>query len=610
MTSEVLILPTNNTLSASSALEELKQLKQWVLWRYEQRNGAAKPTKPPYQPNGHRAAPDDPSTWSSYDDVASVADQFDGIGIMLADGYAGVDFDDVRDPQTGEILPTAHAWIQRLDSYTEVSPSGTGVHCIVKGSLNLPRNEDGHQPTGRKLEHIEVYDTGRYFTFTGRQVPGTSGTINERSDALQSIYGQIDMVNHRLTYEAAGDATRALLVKEPDKFSDLQAGNWEPYYSSKSEAVQGFLCMLAMRTDGNRDEMDKQFRASGLYSDQWVAKWARRSKSEIQKAVNLVSHDRRESNAIGEFARPAVKGTHRDYVIQPMTGMYDGWFPRGDVSLIAGATGTGKTTQMIQLLLTQRDGGGVFNHQTSGLPFIVVMGDRSRNATLRTIERMKFDPNRIPKEVLHSDGSAGVRELKEIIERCNPIPAVVFVEGADLIVEDPFSPKAVAPFIRQLQRLAEHYHIAVVLSLGTPKMRPSEKYASLREQIYGTIAWGRMTETVIHFEHWNGDDTGDRRTMTVLLRNGKAEQFTLVFNNGRLVQDTGKGLVVEKDPADKSKSLADILTWAQSQGSFTRKQAAEALDVDGTTMWRKLDDLRNAKALTYDKRNKMYRVKE
>src|SRR5215510_7510729 len=83
------------------ALAPLTVLRHWVLWRWQlvKNKKGEKWTKVPYQPNGFNAKNNDPATWSSYDTVLKVLDQFDGIGFcLLNSGYAAFDIDDCRDP--------------------------------------------------------------------------------------------------------------------------------------------------------------------------------------------------------------------------------------------------------------------------------------------------------------------------------------------------------------------------------------------------------------------------------------------------------------------------------------------------------------------------------
>jgi putative DNA primase/helicase len=142
---------------------------QWVSWRGEVRDG--RPTKVPIQtayPSRH-ASVDDPATWGSFLDAVDAQScpglRLDGIGYVLtpADGLVGIDLDHCRDRETGAIEPWALDIVQRVDSYTEVSPSGRGLRIFTRGVL---------PPGRRRKDHVEMYDSGRYLTLTGHRISG------------------------------------------------------------------------------------------------------------------------------------------------------------------------------------------------------------------------------------------------------------------------------------------------------------------------------------------------------------------------------------------------------------------------------------------------------
>jgi putative DNA primase/helicase len=142
--------------------EELTERPQWVCWRYEERDG--KMTKVPYTDTGWRASTTDLLTWTT----CAMAYRYyqdghcDGIGFVFssADPFVGIDLDDCRDPETGEIAPWAQRIMDRVqEGYVEVSVSGHGVHIIVEGSVR-----DGGMRKGK----VEMYSRGRFFTMTGR----------------------------------------------------------------------------------------------------------------------------------------------------------------------------------------------------------------------------------------------------------------------------------------------------------------------------------------------------------------------------------------------------------------------------------------------------------
>jgi len=131
-----------------------------------------------------RAKSTDPSTWRSYDEALKALEtgHYAGVGRVIEAGgdYVGVDLDGCRNPSTGEITPWAWKILERLDSYSEVSPSLKGVKVWVKASLDRSYAKPG----------LEVYCRARYFVTTGQILPQYSATIEERSSALAKIIAE------------------------------------------------------------------------------------------------------------------------------------------------------------------------------------------------------------------------------------------------------------------------------------------------------------------------------------------------------------------------------------------------------------------------------------
>lgn len=161
---------------------ELREWDQWICWRY---NHAGK--KPPVDPVTDKAFNySDSRKWLSYDSaVAAVQEHsYDGIGFVLTlgDPFSFPDLDDVRDKETGELEPWAMEIVDSFDSYTEDSPSGTGLRICVRGTVELPEGKGkvGTKPT-------ELFVSSGYVTITGNTLPGYE-TIHERQDELQDFY--------------------------------------------------------------------------------------------------------------------------------------------------------------------------------------------------------------------------------------------------------------------------------------------------------------------------------------------------------------------------------------------------------------------------------------
>jgi putative DNA primase/helicase len=141
---------------------ELKRRPQWVNWQYAW-NGK-KWTKHPYDPRtNRRISIKDLLTWSTFEEVSKAYEsgRYDGIGFVFcsADPFVGIDLDGCRDPETGKIEEWAQKILKRFEDivHSDVSPSGEGVHLIVRGE----------QKEGVNTKRVEVYGQDRFFTVTG-----------------------------------------------------------------------------------------------------------------------------------------------------------------------------------------------------------------------------------------------------------------------------------------------------------------------------------------------------------------------------------------------------------------------------------------------------------
>lgn len=161
---------------------------RWILWRLETRND--QPTKVPYDAKTlAHAKTNDPTTWCDYDTAATVLRSgggFTGLGFVLGDGFAGVDLDGCLDGN-GNYLPWASTIVRKLNSYTETSPSGTGVKVFIRATL-----EKGHKKLlgspvdSGKAPGIEIYGKGRYFAVTG-ETTFVSDDCEDRQEQLDAI---------------------------------------------------------------------------------------------------------------------------------------------------------------------------------------------------------------------------------------------------------------------------------------------------------------------------------------------------------------------------------------------------------------------------------------
>ena len=149
-------------LTTAAIPAEMKSYPSWVVWKLEERDG--KPTKVPFVPGeDRRASTTDLRTWRTFIEAIEAVDAhqdggFDGIGFVFSSGdpFTGIDLDGCRDPGSGEIEGWAEKIIDHAGGYAEVSPSGRGVHIIVRGKA--PNSKRGR---------VECYSERRFFTVTG-----------------------------------------------------------------------------------------------------------------------------------------------------------------------------------------------------------------------------------------------------------------------------------------------------------------------------------------------------------------------------------------------------------------------------------------------------------
>ncbi len=237
--------------------DELAERPQWICWRAEDRDG--KTTKVPVDPTtGSFASTTDDRTWTTLEQALEyVVTGADGIGFVFTatDPLVGVDLDDCRDPETGKPLEPAPSIIDQLDSFTEVSPSGTGYHVLLEGELPDGRNRHGT---------LEMYDHARFFTVTADHVRGTPMSINERQEALEAVHEEFivsEVSDGADTVEANPPVTesrqqslaledeelleKARYASNGEKFDRLWRGSTAGY-DSQSEAI--WRCVVCWRS--------------------------------------------------------------------------------------------------------------------------------------------------------------------------------------------------------------------------------------------------------------------------------------------------------------------------------------------------------------------------
>lgn len=172
---------------------EIRGLKRWVVWKAQKDEGRDKVRKIPCSPltsEAIGAVERWMEHWVTADEAcaAAIERQFNGIGFVFKEreNCVGVDFDDARDATTGSIDPVVSDWLRWFPSYTEVSPSGTGIHVIGKGHISRALTATA-LPNSKAT--VEIYSDGRYFTWTGQRL--NEEGVNDIQTGLDKLLQQL-----------------------------------------------------------------------------------------------------------------------------------------------------------------------------------------------------------------------------------------------------------------------------------------------------------------------------------------------------------------------------------------------------------------------------------
>ncbi len=272
-------------------------MDHWVCWKAEKAANGRITKKPINAKTGEYAQSNNPETWADFETALKESEKYSGIGFMLGNGIFGIDIDDVgpeieRYKEDNEVENIVAEFIEIMGSYTELSPSGNGIHIIVKGEL----------PEGaRRKGNVECYEKGRFFTVTGNQIGRYTEIVDDemgKINYLHSKYIAADDVsakrkNNTSEHQGNGLSKEDVIriagnSKNGLRFKLCMGGGWEQFYDSQSEADMAFANDLAFWTNRDYNMMDTIFRESSLYREKWDSKRGDLYYSEItlNKAIN------------------------------------------------------------------------------------------------------------------------------------------------------------------------------------------------------------------------------------------------------------------------------------------------------------------------------------
>lgn len=195
------VKPTLHGPNKDGIPDGMKSIPTWVCFKLHPRqkaDGSVKWTKLPIDVNtGKMARSNDPGTWASFDDAWAYYEanaDIDGVGYVFTHSHkiSAIDVDNCVDPATGKLVDMAKELANEFDTYTEISPSGNGLHMFMLGTLpdvKSKKYEKGHYPF-----EVELFCHNYFMTVTGEPHPelNIDVKLRKRQTALGKLYKHLE----------------------------------------------------------------------------------------------------------------------------------------------------------------------------------------------------------------------------------------------------------------------------------------------------------------------------------------------------------------------------------------------------------------------------------
>lgn len=592
---------------AEGVAEELKRRRQWVAWRLEERGG--RQTKVPYVPHsGRRASSTDLTTWGAFEDALDSLDGYDGIGFVFSSGdpYTGVDLDACVDPKTGEIEPWAGKIVEDLDSYTELSPSGRGLHILVRGKVPVPL----------KLDNIEMYSIERFFTVTGHSLPERT-MIRHRKEALTRLrakYYSKPEENGKAngTYPRPVSVLEDLQVVElcrraenVDKFERLyDTGDISDYDHDASRADQALVSMLAFYTQ-DPEQLDRLFQSSALYRPE---KWGKRPdyrERTIEKALKGlretytqpsgasldVSKNGAQETVIPSLYKEPGRRDSKPEAVKiadvkppgPRRYVLKGIVPTPYVTLFYGDGGVAKSLLTLALALDVARGSGEWlGIEAAGGPVLYFDAELDMDEQVRRARQLGngLGIEKLPDGLLYMSALGfGIKEaLAAALETCqrDSVKLMILDSLGPALQGDAEASRDVIGFYQDFIEPFRAQGVAVLIIDHQSKLQAGQSYQS--KGAFGSVFKSNLARSVLQVE---AKDRGEG-TLTVVVRQKK-------HNFGPLAEPFG----IKLDFSDKSVDVEAVeldATELAEEGTLTAPERVKFALLDGPAYPREISE--------------------
>jgi len=613
---------------------ELKEEKSWVNWKLERvkagRNGSKPFTKIPMAVMGGKASTTDPKTWAPFESVrrnfeAKCAQDgkgaLDGVGLVLRGDLVGLDLDHCRDRKTGQIESWAAEIVKTINSYSEVSPSRTGLRIICRGAVPGSRRRKGP---------VEMYDESspRYLTITGAHLEGTPTTVEERQEAIEEVYFNfLDRKEEQeklspifssapdLNLDALFDV--ALTAKNAPKFMGLWSGNFQRYgYPSQSEADLALASIIGYYVGPDPEKIDGCFRRSALYRDKWERTDYREGvigKAMAQESFYDWGPDESKINEVIRPIDPSLLGGTKpqkdDWCAQlhktkaPKTvkletwdetcaiadaqvedWLLPGWCEFGCTHILSGLPFSAKSSIVTELLAAIAQGRNFGGMPIQEVPFILLDLENKERILIKRLRRaLAGDEGRMgelysrvnPLDIKRPVTTTFVGEcIKAVRERVSgPKGLVVIDTMRSAFAADELSPQEIYNIIIPFKRLAEATQWAVVILHHNAKY--SNKYSG-NTAIAGAVDylwnWSKDAHKMTGTMEWEGRD--DVQSSLEFRFDMELQRNVFVGTTSEIksqekedANEVAIGQVLQFVPADiyEAKTLEDLFSMVQEE---------------------------------------------
>ena len=375
--------PIGQVFNGSNIPTELKAMRRWAVWKAVWNDSRKKYDKVPYSAQHYGLSTKKVADWTDYDTAAKTlslnGSRYAGLGFVLTDikDVVGIDLDNCR--AGSKIAPWAREIVDAMGSYTEVSPSGTGLRILAHGSFDTDWN---NHDIG-----IEVYSghTPRFLTITGDtkrprpMVSAVPAVLQSLFDSMRkssiSASNVIPLTMPELIFELLLPETKDLDVSKPvmdfllegpqatdDRSGILHASGVQLYSAGYSDAE--VFSILAH----NDHAFDVALAHRHQDPDRALAYlWAEHCQKAKPKAVTRADmldgfEDTSNDPEVVEQARQAevaaakreerflVKDTTTFIKRSKASWIVKGLIPNATLGVIYGASGSGKSFFVLDLM--------------------------------------------------------------------------------------------------------------------------------------------------------------------------------------------------------------------------------------------------------------------